>query len=63
MVSNTVYHFVDSNLGVVISSKKGVNRKIWRVLKVVFPRRGGNNLPLGRKGLPRGPGVEGSYTY
>ena len=52
----TVYHFVDSNLGVEMPQKRGVNRK-----------RGGNfgsrsAWESGRKSLPGGPGTGGKYT-
>ena len=52
----TVYHFVDSNLGVQISSEKE------GVLEAALPGRGACDLPWGRKGLPRGPGLGGNYT-
>ena len=41
LVIKTVYHFVDSNLGVEISSKKKGQQKMrGRVLEVVLPGRG-----------------------
>ena len=58
----TVYHFVDSNLGVEISSKKEVNRRRGESFGSCFAWEGANDLPWGSKGLPGGPGVRGSYT-
>ena len=53
MVIKTVYHFVDSNLGGKICSKrKRLTEKEGRVLKVVLPRRWTNDW--GRKGLSGG---------
>ena len=54
MVIKTV--FVDSNLGVEISSKKRGG-----ILEVVLPGKGENDLPWGRQGLPGGSGVGGNY--
>ena len=63
MVIKTVYHFVDSNPGVKISSNKRVNRKRRRrVLTVVLPGRDANELSWERKGFPWGPGLGGNYT-
>ena len=63
MIIKIVYHFIDSNLGLGKSSKRRVNKeKRWeRVLEVVLPGRGANDLPCGRKGL-HGPGVGENYT-
>ena len=48
MAIKSVYHFVDSNLGVEISSKIGANRKSG-ILEVVLPNGsvgvGVNDLP------------------
>ena len=54
MVNKTVYHFVDSNLGVEISSKRRVNRKREGVLEAVLPVRGGKRLTLGKGGFAWG---------
>ena len=63
MVIKTVYHFVDSNLGVKICSKrKRLTEKEGGVLKVVLPKRWADDLPWGRKGLPWGTWVGGNYT-
>ena len=59
MVITAVYHFVDSNLGVEMSLKKGLTEKEG-VLEVVLPRREQVNH-LG-KGLPVAPGVGANYT-
>ena len=66
MVIKVVYHFADSNLGVEISSKKGLMEKEEReeFLNFFFlPGRWVNDLPWGKKGLPGEPGVGGNYTY
>ena len=57
VVIKTVYHFVDSNLGVEIFSKKREG-----VLEVALSGGGANDIPWRRKGLPGGPGVGGNYT-
>ena len=57
MVFKAVYHFADSNLGVEISWKKRDYRKRGGVSEVVLPRRGGNDSPWERKGLPGRPAV------
>ena len=62
MVIKFVYHFVDSNLGVEISLKRGVNRKRGGSFGNCSAREGKNGLPWGKKGLPGGPGVGGNYT-
>ena len=61
----TVYHFVDSNLGVEISSNKRLTEKEGRggSFGSCLPERGAHDLPWGRKSLPEGPGVGGNYTY
>ena len=41
MLTQTVYHFVDYNLGVDISSKKGLTKKRGGVLEIVLPGKGG----------------------
>ena len=64
MVIKTVYHFIDSNHGVEISSKRqrltekrdrraGKGER-WEVLEVFLPRSGTNDLLWERKGLPGG---------
>ena len=45
MVIKTVYHFVDSNLRVEISSKREVSRKNGGILEVVLPGKEANDLP------------------
>ena len=58
VVIKTAYHFVDSNLGVEISSKKrGINRKRGYSFGSCSGWEGGNDLPWGRKGMPGGSGV------
>ena len=59
MVIQTVYHFVDSNLGVEYPQKRGVNRKERQKL---FCLGGANDLPWGKKSLFGGSGVGGNYT-
>ena len=56
MVIKTLYHSVDSNLGVEISSKEGLIEGSF------LPGRGANDLPWGKKGFPGGPGVGTNYT-
>ena len=64
MVIKTVYHFIDSNHGVEISSKRqrltekrerraGKGER-WEVLEAFLPRRGTNGLLWERKDLPGG---------
>ena len=62
MVMKTVYHFVDSNLEVEISSKKSGYQKKREGgdSEVVLQGRGENDLPCGRKGLLGGPWVGGT---
>ena len=62
MVIKTVYHFVDSNLGVEISSKKRVNRKRGGSFGSSSAWEGANDLPSRRRDLPGGPEVGGNYT-
>ena len=62
MVIKAIYRFVDSNLGVQISSKMRVNRKKDGSFGSCFAWKGSNDLPWGRKGLPGAPGVGGDYT-
>ena len=63
MVIKTVFHFVDSNLGVEISSKKGgLTEKEGRSFGSCSVWEGANDLPQRRKGLPGGPRVGGNYT-
>ena len=65
MVIETLYHFIDSNLGVEISSKKrGQQKKKGSrrgegggVLEVVLLGEGPNDLTWRGKGLPAKPGV------
>ena len=57
MIIKTVYYFVDSKLGVEISSKKEGG-----VLEVALLGMGVNGLPWGRKDMPGAPGVGGNYT-
>ena len=59
MVIKTVYHFVDSNLEVEISSKKRVNRKRRGSFGSSSTWEGEN---LGRKDWSGGPGVRENYT-
>ena len=61
MVIKTIYHFVDSNLGVEITSKKRVNRKRGVSFRSCSPWEGANGLPWVMKGLPGGPGVGENY--
>ena len=62
MVIKTVYHFVDSNQEVEISSKERGYQKI-RGREGGFGSRsaweGTSDLPWGRKDFPGGPGVGG----
>ena len=56
MVIKTLYHFVDSNLGAEISSKKRSKQKMWgggggQVFNVGLPGKRANDRPWGRKGL------------
>ena len=63
MIIKTVYHFVDSNLGVETSSKKeGLTEKEGEVLEVILTGRGSNDLSSVRKGSPGGPRVGGNHT-
>ena len=67
MVIKTVEHFVDSSMGVEISSKKEeLTEKEGEggggCLAVVLPGRGANDILSRRKGLPGRPGVGGNYT-
>ena len=63
VVIKTVQHFADSNLGAGYPQKRGVNsKKGGRVLEVVLPGSGTNDLPWERKGFPGGPGVGRNYT-
>ena len=62
MVIKTVYHFVDSNLGVYISSKRGFHRQRGRSFGSCSAWEEDKDLPWGRNGLPGGPEVGGNYT-
>ena len=44
MVIKTVYHFVDSDLRVEISSKREVSRKNGGVLEAVLPGKEANDI-------------------
>ena len=57
MVIKTVYHFVDSNLGVEISSKKKkLTEKEVRILEFVLPGRGQMTYLGGRRACLRNQG-------
>ena len=54
MVIKTIYHFLDSNLIVEVSSKRGVNRKRGGSFGSCSAWEGGKRLTLGKEGFAWG---------